>query len=68
MVMIEELAYQIPGFPEMLKIKGIGLVTAAGFIGEVGDISRFEHPKQIQKLAGLSLKENSSANTKARQL
>ncbi|SHE68944.1 Transposase IS116/IS110/IS902 family protein [Desulforamulus putei DSM 12395] len=64
MVIIEQLAYQIPGLPEMLKIKGIGLVTAAGFIAEVGDISRFEHPKQIQKLAGLSLKENSSGKHK----
>lgn len=66
MVMIEELAYQIPGMAEMLKIKGIGLVAAAGFIAEVGDISRFEHPKQIQKLAGLSLKENSSGKHKGK--
>lgn len=66
MLIIEQLAYQIPGMPEMLKIKGIGLVTAASFIAEVGDISRFEHPKQIQKLAGLSLKENSSGKHKGK--
>ncbi|NMA66641.1 MAG: IS110 family transposase [Clostridiaceae bacterium] len=66
MVMVEQLATQIPGVQEMLKIKGIGLVTAAGFIAEVGDISRFEHPKQIQKLAGLSLKENSSGKHKGK--
>lgn len=48
----------------MQKIKGIGLITAAGFIAEIGDITRFEHPKQIQKLAGLSLKENSSGKHK----
>ena len=67
MALIEQLTLQIPGMEEILKIKGVGLTTAAGFIAEVGDISRFEHPKQIQKLAGLSLKENSSVNTREKQ-
>lgn len=66
MVLVKQLAVQIPAFKEMLKIKGVGLVTAAGFIAEVGDITRFEHPKQIQKLAGLSLKENSSGKHKGK--
>lgn len=66
MALVEELAKQIPGLEEMLKIKGVGLITAAGFIAEVGDISRFEHPRQIQKLAGLSLKENSSGKHKGK--
>lgn len=60
MVLIEAAASQVPHFHKLLEIKGIGLVTAAGFVAEVGDISRFSHPKQIQKLAGLNLKENSS--------
>jgi len=60
MVLIESLALEIPGFDKLLGIKGIGLITAAGFVAEIGDVSRFSHPKQIQKLAGLSLKENSS--------
>jgi transposase len=38
----------------------------AGFIAEVGDISRFSHPRQIQKLAGLNLKENSSGKHKGK--
>jgi transposase len=66
MVLVEQLAFQIPAFKELLKIKGVGLVTAAGFIAEVGDISRFEHPKQIQKLAGLSLKAISSGKHKGK--
>jgi len=66
MALVEELVKQIPGLEEMLKIKGVGLITAAGFIAEVGDISRFEHPRQIQKLAGLSLKENSSGKHKGK--
>jgi transposase len=64
MALIEDLAMHIPGFEKMLKIKGIGIVTAAGFLAEVGDIFRFSHPKQIQKLSGLSLKENSSGKHK----
>ncbi|HHV94864.1 MAG TPA: IS110 family transposase [Clostridiaceae bacterium] len=66
MTLIEELANQIPGFEKLLEIKGVGLVVAAGFLAEVGDISRFSHPKQIQKLSGLSLKENSSGKHKGK--
>lgn len=51
---------QVPGDSEMLSIKGVGVITAATFIAEVGDITRYEHPKQIQKLAGYNLVENSS--------
>lgn len=35
----------------MLTIKGVGIISAAGFVAEVGDIKRFTHPSQIQKLA-----------------
>jgi transposase len=66
MKLVEELMQQVPGVSEMLKIKGVGLVMAAGFIAEVGDISRFDHPRQIQKLAGLNLKENSSGKHKGK--
>ena len=63
---IEELAFQIPGVKEMVSIKGVGIMTAAGFIAEVGDIKRFTHPSQIQKLAGLNLIENSSGKHKGK--
>jgi transposase len=63
---IEELALQVPGVKEMLTIKGIGITTAAGFMAEIGDINRFIHPSQIQKLAGLNLIENSSGNHKGK--
>jgi transposase len=66
MTLVEEQLQQMPGIDEILKIKGVGLVMAAGFIAEVGDISRFDHPRQIQKLAGLNLKENSSGKHKGK--
>jgi transposase len=61
---MEELALRVPGVKEMLTIKGVGITTAAGFMAEVGDVSRFSHPSQIQKLAGLNLVENSSGDHK----
>ena len=41
-------------------IKGIGLATVSGFIAEVGDIRRFDNPKQLQKLAGYAIVANDS--------
>lgn len=61
---IEKLLKEVPNLNLMLEIKGIGMVTAAGFIAEVGDISKYNSPKQIQKLAGLGLTENSSGKHK----
>jgi len=61
---IEELCRQIPESSQMLAIKGIGLIGVSGFLAEVGNIRRFDSPKQIQKLAGLSLRENSSGKHK----
>ena len=61
---IEGLCKKIPESEQLLAIKGIGLITVAGFLAEVGDVRRFESPRQIQKLAGLSLRENSSGKHK----
>ena len=47
-----------------LQREYISLITVAGFLAEVGDVRRFESPRQIQKLAGLSLRENSSGKHK----
>jgi transposase len=44
----------------LIGIKGIGLITVSGFIAEVGDIRRFDNPKQLQKLAGYAIVANSS--------
>ncbi|BBE30226.1 hypothetical protein OSSY52_03670 [Tepiditoga spiralis] len=54
------MVYTIPRIENALSIKGVGIITISGFIAEVGDIKRFNHPKQIIKLAGLNLKETSS--------
>ena len=51
---------EIPYINKLLEIKGIGLVTVSGFIAEVGDIGRFDNPKQLQKLAGYAIVANDS--------
>ena len=60
MAVVEDLCTQIPAVQKLTAIKGIGLLTVAGFFAEVGDLGRFQSPKQIQKLAGLAIRENSS--------
>ena len=63
---LQEETLKVPNVEKLLAIKGIGIITVAGFLAEVGDIGRFQSPKQIQKLAGLEPKENSSGKHKGR--
>ena len=63
---IDILLNEIPGVPQMLAIKGVGRDTVAGFFAEVGDLNDYTHPRQIIKLAGLSLKENTSGKHKGK--
>ena len=58
--MIKELCRQIRYADKLLEIKGIGITTVAGFIAEVGDITRFDSTKELQKPAGLELVADSS--------
>ena len=66
MVEVENLVSQISNADKLLSIQGVGIATVAGFISEIGDIRRFNSPKQIQKLAGLALRHNSSGKHKGR--
>lgn len=65
----EELEKQLKetGFYEsLISIQGIGIVSAATFVGEIGDINRFESYEQIRRYAGLNLVENSSGTHKGK--
>lgn len=66
MAMIEDLVKQIPMAEQLMEIKGVGMRTVSGFLAEVGDINRFKNPKELQKLAGLALVENSSGKHKGK--
>ena len=61
-----ELLIKVPSASKLVDIKGMGMVAAAVIVSEIGDISRFNDPKQIQKMAGLSLRENSSGKHKGK--
>ena len=49
----------------LLSIKGIGVVTLAACMGELGDPSRFENPRQMSRMAGYNLVEDSSGKNKS---
>ncbi|SFR18402.1 Transposase [Desulfoscipio geothermicus DSM 3669] len=44
----------------LLSIPGVGVVTAASFLGEVGDINHYDNWRQLRKMAGYNLTENKS--------
>lgn len=52
--------------PYLLSVPGVGYVTAASFLGEVGDLSRYEDWRQLRKLAGFNLTEESSGQHQSR--
>ena len=62
-----EQSLTLTGYKEIiLSIPGIGIITAASFLGNTGDPLRFTHPRQISKLAGYNLIEDSSGENKSK--
>lgn len=57
---LEEQLKETGFYESIISIKGVGIVSAAMLIGEIGDINRFESYEQIRRYAGLNLVENSS--------
>ncbi len=64
---MEEYLEEIPYSHSILSIKGIGTVTVAGLIGEVGDFRAFGTISEITKLAGFDLFEISSGKHKGQR-
>ncbi|SDK34943.1 Transposase IS116/IS110/IS902 family protein [Sarcina sp. DSM 11001] len=64
MALIEEKIGEVPYVDKLLEIRGIGLKTVIGFVAEVGDIKRFDNPKQLQKLAGYAIVRSQSGKHK----
>lgn len=44
----------------MLSMKGVGVVTLSGFLGQTGRLEKFSHPRQLQKFAGMLPVQNKS--------
>ena len=54
------------GYAEfLLSIKGIGVVTLAACLGELGDPARFDSARQMSRMAGYNLVEDSSGKNKS---
>lgn len=66
MAFMEELVKQIPMTEKLLEIKGVRIKTVFQFFAEVGDIRRFHNLKELEKLVGLALVENSSGKHKGK--
>jgi len=66
MTEVLQILEKIPGTKQMMSIPGIGVLSVAGFLAEVGDLSRYDHGQQIIRLAGLNLTENSSGKRKGK--
>ena len=61
-------ALRATGWKEILtSVPGVGMVTAAGFLGEIGDPTNFSDWRQVQKLAGLNLVEQSSGEKRGQR-
>ncbi len=61
---LNQKCLQIPYAENILDISGIGGNTLSGILAEMGDISRFDDVKEIQKLSGLGLVACSSGKHK----
>ena len=64
---MSEYLQQVAYSGSILSIKGIGIVTAAGLIGEVADFNKFDTISEVMKLAGLDLYEISSGRHKGQR-
>ena len=62
---MEKMLHSTGYSKEILSIKGIGVVSAASFLGEVGDPLRFSNARQISNYAGYNLTEDSSGKNKS---
>lgn len=54
-------------FEYILSIPGIGPHTAVEILSETGSFTNYENPRQLIKLAGLTLRENSSGEHKGQK-
>jgi transposase len=48
-----KLAKQLPEFPAVISLYGVGESLAAQFIGEIGDVRRFESKRSLVAFAGV---------------
>lgn len=69
-LVVNELVEQASGLPEfayLVSIPGISETLASELLAEVGSFSDYHSPRQLIKLAGLTLRENSSGQSQGQK-
>ncbi len=64
---LEVKASEINYVKNIVEITGVGYYQMITIISECGDLRNYEHYRQVMKMAGLGLKENSSGTKKGRK-
>ena len=55
-----------PAVMALMALRGVRMVVASTMIAELGDLSRFSHPKQLMSYLGLTPSEYSSGERQRR--
>jgi len=64
---LKEKAKELTDYHHLLSVPGIGEETIIDLLAETGSLSHYHHPRQLIKLAGLTLRENSSGERKGQK-
>lgn len=64
---LTQLAKEMTDYEYLLSIPGVGENTVAELLAETGPLTNYKHPRQLLKLAGLTLRENSSGQHKGQK-
>ena len=64
---LAELAKSTEEYVYLSSVPGLGDATIVDLLSEVGSFSHYEDPRQLIKLAGLTLRENSSGQHQGRK-
>ncbi|HEX9758837.1 MAG TPA: IS110 family transposase [Nitrospiria bacterium] len=65
---MKKLLEQIPCCEYILSVPGVGALSAAVFLGELGNPNHFNHPKQIIKYSGYDPQERDSGKRVGRKI
>jgi transposase len=61
------LAQRLTDYEYLASVPGVGDGTIVELLSEVGTLTQYEHPRQLIKLAGLTLRESSSGQHKGQK-
>jgi transposase len=62
-----ERAKSLPEFDSLVSVPGISETTIAELLAETGSLKQYKHPRQLIKLAGLTLTAQESGKSKGRK-